>query len=242
MGGRNRHHGHFSPRFPLSERRWERIGAQQLDYEWECSLRQLYWSWKTVCGSTGHMPRLWLLARLYIWRGYKRFVYDITWSGVYGERYTNLTTFDLFPSFLCYQIPSLHRKYRRVYSNIIVTYRWLLRDITILTHNFMCLVLIVVTHATILQGEGTRFEVKYNCRYCYQLNDTNYTCTNNDSCSVRGSPSSVYTANCTANQDVFCLREWTYMICDVQILTGESAKQWFSVFFFFATKLTVFLL
>ena len=65
-----------------------------------------------------------------------------------------------------------------------------------------------------VQGSGAdqddmKVEVTFNCRFCYQLNESDYTCTNNTSCNVRGSPMSVYTANCSANENVFCLRKLT---------------------------------
>ena len=51
------------------------------------------------------------------------------------------------------------------------------------------------------------------CQYCYQLPEEEMCCTTNRTCSVRGTPNSLYIANCTARDDVLCLREFIGLEC-----------------------------
>nr|XP_022332181.1 TM2 domain-containing protein 3-like [Crassostrea virginica] len=54
---------------------------------------------------------------------------------------------------------------------------------------------------------GSRDQIKvFNCRYCYQLPETNYTCSKvNATCTVKDAPRERYTSLCQVKENVLCL-------------------------------------
>lgn len=95
---------------------------------------------------------------------------------------------------------------------------------------FPWIIIIAYLHCEIwlwlVQGDHN-FSQTFPCRYCYQTRDDEQCCSPNESCDVssntiiitllkcshwlilqvRGTPSSTYISQCTANADVYCLRE-----------------------------------
>lgn len=57
--------------------------------------------------------------------------------------------------------------------------------------------------------QGSRDQIKvFNCRYCYQLPETNYTCSKvNATCTVKDAPRERYTSLCQVKENVLCLGE-----------------------------------
>ncbi|XP_061174520.1 TM2 domain-containing protein 3-like [Saccostrea echinata] len=52
---------------------------------------------------------------------------------------------------------------------------------------------------------------KFNCRYCYQLHESNYTCSKvNATCAVRDAPRKRYVSECQVRENVFCLGNRTF--------------------------------
>ena len=92
------------------------------------------------------------------------------------------------------------------------------------------------THAhTCIQGDPmATFNRTLICQYCYQLPDANLCCSPNTSCNVRGSPPSTFLANCTANSDVFCIREYQdcvilgcgYLLHALGVVVDEWCVKW----------------
>jgi len=67
------------------------------------------------------------------------------------------------------------------------------------------------------------FTKTFNCRYCYQLDESNYTCSKNTSCS--SASHDYYIATCSANNDTICLGSRTFqkqLKCNFS--TGKSWK------------------
>ncbi|XP_056022721.1 TM2 domain-containing protein 3-like [Ostrea edulis] len=63
-----------------------------------------------------------------------------------------------------------------------------------------------------IQCSGSKEQTKtFNCRYCYQLHESYYTCSKmNATCAVRTAPRSRYTSECQVKENVFCLGSRTF--------------------------------
>lgn len=79
----------------------------------------------------------------------------------------------------------------------------------------------------ITQGD-VPFNVTFRCMFCYQLPEQQTCCESNRTCSVRGTPRSMYIANCSALDSVLCISKWHQFTSNSNtehyLLTSECCK------------------